>query len=510
MSKKTLNAGQIAIIMVGFTALAKVLGLVRELLLAHFYGAGVVVDAFCMAQDIPDTVFATVIQLVGTAFLPIYSRKVEQDGTLAGNKFTSHVYNFLLAAAAVTIGLCVIFPGVFVKLFAPGFSAEAADLTKYFLRIAVFTLIGHVTIAVFEPYLRYNGSYLLPVLGGFFQSVFVILSTCLSVAIKPSLLIFGVPVGTILQSVVLLWFATKAKGYRYTPEIQYGESIKPVFALALPVLLSSLAFRLNTFLDRMLASGFDAGSISALRYGHLILSLISAFSYTLIATVVYPKYNKLAAQEDYDGLSKMSSQSINYASILTIPIAIGCMLFSAPIIRLIFERGAFDSSATAVTASVFFWYALSLPFNGMVSLTCYVFYALQDLKSPVYCSFFSVAVNAILNFLLSKFMGVQGLALATTTSAIVNLIALVLLFKKRHANIKLLSSFKDTIRILLVSILSVGVAYAIYKMIGDTLLNFIIAAAIAVVLYVGFVLVFKVVDPAIVKETLNIKNKQKK
>ena len=509
MAKKTLNSGQIAIVMVVLTASAKILGLVRELLLAHFYGASIVIDAFCMAQDIPDTVFATVIQLIGTAFLPIYSRKVEQEGSLAGNKFTSNVYTFLLSAAAVMIGLCVIFPGAFVKLFAPGFSQEAASLTKVFLQIAVFTILGHVTIAIFEPYLRYNGSYLLPVISGFFQSVLVIGSAYLSFVTTPSLLILGVPVGTILQAIVLIWFAAKTKAYRYTPGIQFRESIKPVFALALPVLFSSLAFRLNTFFDRMLASGFDAGSISALRYGHLIHGLISTFSYSLIGTLVYPKYNKLAAKEDYKGLSELSGQSNNYSSVLTIPIALGCMLFSVPLVRLIFERGAFDSTATAVTASVFFWYALSLPFSGMCTLICHVCYSLQDLKMPVFCSFVSVGTNLGLNFLLSHFMGVQGLALATTVSAVVHLILLIILFKRRHKNITLFAPFKYTLFIILGSILSVGSSYGIYQVLGDTTLNFILAVLIAVVLYIGFVLVFKVIDPAIVKETLKLKGKKK-
>lgn len=509
MAKKTLNSGQIAIIMVLLTASAKVLGLVRELMLAHFYGAGVVIDAFCMAQDIPDTVFATVIQLVGTAFLPIYSRKIEQEGPLAGNKFTSNVYTFLLSAAAVMIGLCVIFPGAFVKLFAPGFSTEATNLTKFFLRIAVFTILGHVTIAIFEPYLRYNGSYLLPVISGFFQSVLVIFSAYLSFATTPSLLIIGVPAGTILQAVLLIWYSTKNKGYRYTPGIQFRESIKPVFILALPVLFSSLAFRLNTFFDRMLASGFDAGSISALRYGHLIHGLISTFSYSLIGTLVYPKYNKLAAKEDYKGLSELSGQSNNYSSILTIPIALGCMIFSVPVIRLIFERGAFDTAATAVTASVFFWYALSLPFNGMCSLICHVCYSLQDLKMPVFCSFVTVGTNLGLNFLLSYFMGVQGLALATTISAVVHLILLIILFKRKHTNIKLFAPIKYTLLIILGSILSVGSAYGIYQLLGHTTLNFVLAALIAVILYIGFVLIFKIIDPALVKETLNLKGRKK-
>lgn len=509
LAKKSLNTAQIAIIMVVVTALAKVLGLVRELLLAHFYGAGVIIDSYSMAQDIPDTVFATVIQLVGTAFLPIYSRKAENNGKLEGDRFTSQVYNFLLMATAVMIVICILFPGFFVKLFAPGFSQEAVNLTKYYLRIAVFMLVGHVTITVFEPYLRYNDSYLLPVIFGFFQSVFVIAFTYISFLTKPELLIYGVPIGVILQGVVLVWFAMKSKGYKYTPSFKYSDSVKEVFVLAMPILFSSLAFRLNSFFDRMLASGFEAGSISALRYGHLLLGLISAFSYNLIATVAYPKFNKLVAQNDYDGLSKMSGESIDYSSLLTIPITLGCMLFTTPIVRLIFERGAFDASATAVTSSVFFWYALSLPFNGAILLIGYVFYSLQDIKPTVYCSIISVAVNAVLNFVLSYFIGVQGLALATTISAIVHMLTLIVWFLKRHPDIRLLSSFKNTIFITLGSIISVGAAYIVFKLLGDSILNFVISVIIAIVLYLVAIIAFRVITPNMVKETLNFRNKQK-
>lgn len=510
MKKKvSLNASQVAIAMVVVTAVAKILGLCRELMLAHFYGAGVVVDAYCMAQDIPDTVFATIIQLVGTAFLPIYSRKVENEGKLAGDRFTSQVYNFLLMAATIMIMFCMLFPGAFVKLFAPGFSQEATELTKYYLRIAVFMLFGHVTITIFEPYLRYHGSYLLPVFFGFFQSLFVILFTCVSFVTNQQLLIYGVPLGVIAQGVALIWFAKKNKEYNYIPSLQFGKSVKEVFVLAAPILVSSLAFRLNAFFDRMLASGFEAGSVSALRYGHLLLSLISAFSYSLIATVVYPKYNKLAATEDYEGLSRTSRQSIDYSSILTIPIMLGCMLFSLPIVRLIFERGAFDASATALTSSVFFWYALSLPFNGVVLLIGYLCYSLHDTKATALCSTLSVMLNIVLNFVLSHFMGTQGLALATAISAIAHVIVLVAIFKKKHPNIRQIFSVKNTLLILLASVISVGISYVIYTVLNSTMLSFIIAVIIAVILYTVCILAFKVVSPTIIKDILNFKKKQK-
>ena len=500
--KKSLNAGQLAVLMVVLTALAKVLGLVRELLLANYYGAGAVVDAFCMAQDIPDTVFATVIQIVGTAFLPIYSRKVKDGGMLEADKFTSQVYNFLLMAAGIMIAVCMIFPGPLVKLFAPGFAEETVDLTKYYLRVAVFMLIGHVTITVFEPYLRYNGSYLLPVALGFLQSIFVIGFTYFSANTSPEFLIYGVPIGIVLQGLLLVFFAMKSKGYRYTPSFRYGESIKEVFVLALPILFSSLAFRLNSFFDRMLASNFEAGSVSALRYAHLILGLISAFSYSLIATVVYPKYNKLAAQKDYEGLGKFSGQTIDLTSVLTIPLMLGGMLFSTPVVRLIFERGEFNSAATSLTSSVFFWYAFSLPFNGLVLLIGYVFYSLQDIKPTVYASIASVFSNMVLNFVLSHFMGVQGLALATAVAAIVNTVLLIFFFRKKHPGIRLLSSFKNTGLILLSSVVAIGAAYALFLVLGDTVLNFLIAVVVAVVLYVALILLFKVVTPAMAKESL--------
>lgn len=509
-TSRKLNTGQIAILMLAITVVAKILGFVRELLLANFYGTGIVIDAFCMAQDIPDTVFATIIQLVGTAFLPIYSRKVENSGKQEGDKFTSQVYNFLLLSAFIMIILCLIFPNIFIKLFAPGFSQEAVLLTKFYLRIAAFMLIGHVSITVFEPYLRYNGSYLLPVIFGFFQSVFIIIFTYISFVIEPKLLIFGVPIGIILQGIALIVVAIKSKKYRYVPSFNFGESVKEVFVLALPILLSSLAFRLNSFFDRMIASNFEAGSISALRYGHLILSLISTFSYSLIASVVYPKYNKLAAKKEYKELSKLSGESINYTLILTIPIMLGCMMFSTPLVSLIFERGAFDAMATATTSSVFFWYALSLPFNGAVLLITYVFYSLQDIKPTVYCSLISVATNAILNFILSHFIGIEGLALATTIAAIANMIALIIIFRKKHPEISLLTSFRHTAFVCLSSLISVGVAYILYIIMGDTMINFLIVIVAAIVIYILLMLLFKVVDPSMIKEVFNFINKKKK
>ena len=503
--KKTLNGGQIAMAMIVLTAVSKILGFSRELLLANYYGAGTVIDAFSMAQDIPDTVFATVIQIVGTAFLPIFSRKAEQGDRLEADLFTSRVYNFLLSAAGVMIVLCILFPGFFLNLFAPGFSQEAYDLSKFYLRIATFMLIGHVTIVIFEPYLRYKGSYLAPVILGFFQSIFVIGFTVLSAKTMPQYLIFGVPLGVIMQGMMLIYYARKKAGYHYTPSFRYGNSVREVFALSLPILISSLAVRLNAFFDRMLASGFEAGSISALRYGHLVVNLISAFSYSIVGTIVYPNFNKLAAQEKYEELGKAAHDGNHYCFMLTLPLAIGGMIFSNQIISLIYERGAFDGAATALTAAVFFWYALGIPFHGVSSIVAYVFYALKDIKTTVYCSLLSVAVNAVLNFVLSYLMGVEGLALATTIAAAVHMVVLLICFKRKHGNIRLFESMKPMALTLVSAIVSVSCAYLFFMMIGNSLLHFILAVVVAVVLYLVMMLLLGVVSVSMVKDMISLK-----
>ena len=147
-----------------------------------------------MAQTVPDTLFAPIIQFIGTAFLPLYSRQ-ESEGLEAGNAYVNKSYNFLLLFSSFMVVFCVVFSRQLVALFAPGFENSTVNLTSFYLRLSCFLLLGNAGITVFEPFLRYKGSYIAPALFGLAQSFVLILFTAISLVTCKDYIIIGVVIG---------------------------------------------------------------------------------------------------------------------------------------------------------------------------------------------------------------------------------------------------------------------------------------------------------------------------
>ena len=170
----------------------KVLGFVREMVLAAFYGAGEITDAYNMAQNIPNILLAGLVSAASVAYMPILSRKVEEEGQKEGDLYTSRLLNGLILVICTAIALGAIFAGPLVRIFAPGYEGTQADLTVWYLRFAFFSVLFTAFVYIFEAYLQYRGVFFPQIVLGYVQSVSVIVFVVLSSKTNYHLLIFGI------------------------------------------------------------------------------------------------------------------------------------------------------------------------------------------------------------------------------------------------------------------------------------------------------------------------------
>lgn len=466
MGKRKLTTAQIAFLMIILSLLSKAFGFIRELVLANYYGAGVVTDAYVMASQIPGTLVASLMTACGTAFMPIFSQKFESEGGDSANLFTSRTLNFLFIVniAAIILGIC--FAAPIVDFFAPGFNIETRTLTIYYLRIAFWLLIGNVFVSILEPYLQYKSKFLIQLLLGLFYSSSIIVAVVISAYTNHYVLIWGVVLGYIIRGLLLL-LAAKRNGFNYTADFNLSSAAMEALVLALPVFIGGSVNQINTFIDRILASGFESGSVSALNYGNLIVGVICSLTTTVIITIVYPKLNNAFAIKQYERIENLTEGAINLFALICIPFTLGAMVYANPVIQVIYERGAFSEAATGLTAVTFFYYSMGIMFISLNSLLAKVFYSMHDTKTTVYCSVAGVIVNIVLNFVLSGMMGLGGLALATSIAHSVNAFALYYSFKHKYPEITLLKSKRKLLKIALFSIIAVAASYAFYYFIGN-------------------------------------------
>lgn len=494
------------------TAGTKVLGFVRELVLAGFYGAGEVTDAYIMAQSIPNTLMAGFVSAVAISYMPILSQKTEKLGPAEGNLYTSRLLNALIILILCAIGLGAVFARPLVSIFAPGYGEAKAELTAYYLRIAFFIVLFTALVYIFEALLQYKGVFNPQIILGYFQSLAVIVFIVISAKTDYRLLIFGIVAGYAVRGIGC-WIIAGRCGFKYTPDFHMGGAVKEAIVLALPIFLGSCVNQINAFVDRMLASGLATGSVSALNYGNEIINAIVMFTVTILVTIIYPRLNKAFAQGDHAQIGFLAERGINLLAILAIPCSMGAMAYAVPAIRIVYERGAFDGAATELTAAAFFYYAIGLTFLAVNQLITKVFYSLHDTKTAVYCSAAAVGCNIVLNIILVRYMAHAGLAFATSLAQALNALLLYYTFKRKYPDIKLLSSKGKIARIILLSGISVGISYLCFKAISDKiivpqLVALCASMAIAVVLYLALLRAFKFEELSVIGDLIGRKKKQ--
>ncbi len=215
------------------------------------------------------------------------------------------------------------------------------------------------------------------------------------------------------------------------------ENIRQILYLVVPVFLGSYVNQINTVVNRTLASTLESGSITALDYANKLNVFAVGVIVISLSTVMYPILSKLASENNMKHFKQNISKSINIIIISMVPIMIMIMDLSTPIVRILFEKGSFDQRATYLTSTALFYYSIGIVAYGLNDILSKAFYSLQDTKTPVKNATISVIINVFLSIVLVKYMGIGGLALAGSISAIVSTILLFVSLRKKIGQIGL-------------------------------------------------------------------------
>ncbi|MCQ2553015.1 MAG: murein biosynthesis integral membrane protein MurJ, partial [Clostridia bacterium] len=362
---------------------SKALGFFRDLLMANYYGATFITDAYTMAVSIPNNLLAGIVGAAATAYIPVLSKKIEDEGNESGNIFTSQIINLLLAVTGIVMVLGWIFAESLVHIFAPGFVNETFALTVYYLRVAFVMVFFSVTTGILGSYLEYKALFVLSNATAYLQNLCIIASIILSAKMgAPKLMIYGITSGYLVASIGKLIIA-KRVGYKHKLTLNFTQPVKEILVLAIPVFIGGSASEINALIDKFLASTLPEGSVSALQYGNLFSILISSLTISVFVTIIYPRLAQAFAQNDFERISDISERGINLIALLMVPCTLGALAYASPVIQVVYERGAFNESATALTASAFFYYSIAMAFTAARSFFDRIFYSVHDTVTPI-------------------------------------------------------------------------------------------------------------------------------
>lgn len=509
MKKGIKTAAQTAILMAILTLVSKCFGFVREMVMANYYGATYVTDAYVMSTTILSVLFGGLIAAISTAYIPIFSTINEKDGEIVGNRFTSSVINLMLIVTVMISFIGILFSDQIISIFASGFSGETAKLASFFVKVLFSYVIFSSITGILESYLQYKGTFLPQIISGYVISICTIIAIIISTYTSYYYLAYGILAGYFLLCTMMVIIA-KRRGYKYSITFIRDENVKEIISLAIPTFIGSYIIFINQFIDKTLASNLVEGSISALNYASLINNMIMSITVTILATIIYPKLTKANSLEQYDKFNDIISTGLNIVVIIALPCSLGAMVYSSQVVQIVYERGAFGSVATLMTSSAFFYYVSGLLFMSINSLLTKVYYSIHDMKTPMIFAGIGVIINIVLNLILIQFMAHSGLALATSIAALCNTIMLYLSLRRKHPNIHIFKSRSKLLKIAIAAFISVGVSYIVYLFVIMPLSHIIVArlaqllfaVAVAGLVYLGLLIALKVDEVKLISQII--------
>jgi len=426
------TVGRAALVILGATVFGRLIGLVRDQVVAFYFGMGASTDAFFLAYKVPFLLSLTVGGALTATFIPVFTQRLvkgdrERAWGLAGNMINA----IGLILVLVTVVLILAAP-LIIPLVGFGFDQETADHAVFLFRILVpgviFTGLAGLAIGVLNS-LKHFG------LPAFSTSAAAALAVLFVVLFQDSWGITSLAVGTTLgafASLVMLLPQMRKEGMRLRARIDWQEpGMRHVGMLVWPILIGSAVGKVSIFADQTLASTLPAGAVSALSYSEKLFQLPLGLFVAGITVPIFPLLSEHVAANQPERLKATLNFALRLIAFVMIPATAGLVVLREPIVALLFEHGKFAAADTERTAFALLFYSLGLfSYAGRDTLTR-VFYAYHDTRTPVKISVATVFLNIAVSIVLMLFLGVGGLALGTTIALTVNFLVLVELLRRK-------------------------------------------------------------------------------
>ncbi len=487
MSNKTVkNVG----IILGCSIVAKILSYAWEAILAAFLGVTDKADAYYMTTSIFGILYPILDLGIWKVFLPTYKTKlVGKDEQKAEQIANTAITLFLILSIALVLFLFV-FAKPLVMIMAPGYSPEKKAITIKYLRISAPTYFLMATASVVGAMLQSREKFL----GSQIREIGTHVSKILFIVLFYRFwgiyaAVLALIVGSVFRLLVQLPFINWKWHFKLNFHFEDKDVVTMIKGLPSVAVTAAIA-HINGMIDKIVASGAISGAVSCLNYGHKLMNVFSGMISTAIATAVYPIMIQYIAEKENSKLSSLMGNVICALMFFIIPISFFCFLFSNEIVAIAFQRGAFDSNATALTAGVFVGYSLGMLFLGVATIVTNAFYGFGDTKITMHISFVEIVLNIIFDLTFIRIWGVAGLAFATSVSAIICL-CIRFVFLNKYVVIRYSEILKEGIKITILSLVACISPFVLFTK-AQSISNWL-TLLISLLLSVGIYLVLSVV-----------------
>lgn len=479
--------------MAAATLLAKLCGLIRDSLIAGYFGTGIEADAFVTASKLPTTLFDMILGGVITAsFIPIFNGILEKENRERAIGYANKLITVVFTITVVLSVAGILFSEQLVGFLAPEFSGEkyqlSAKLTAIMFPMIIFTGIAYSFVGILQSFGEYN-----------IPSIISLVSNAVLIAYFP---IFGEKFGVSGLAVAMLvaWSlqvavqipSLKKFNIRIRPDFRFfNPDIKATLKLAGPMLISTWVQPLYSIINSRFASGIDGAPTVLELANRLYLVMVGVFSF-VVTNLIFPKLARANASDNYDESKKIIVTGLKSIILIVLPLSIGFIILSTPITSIIYEHNNFTANDVRQVSEALKCYSVGMVGFAVNEILSKFFFALKDSKTPMRNSLISMAVNILLAFILFNVFKTSGLAMAAAGGSIISAALNALSVSRKFRGILGKKDWKNIGKIVFSAVLMGGVAYFSYEflygylygtLIGNLALCAICAALSAIVYF---------------------------
>ena len=419
-----------------FTIISRLLGYLRDILVAIFLGTSFLADVFFVAFRIPNTFRRLFSEgTFNAAFVPSYSSEIAKKNNKS-NRFANEVFNYLFLILLILVLLVQIFMPVFVSLIAPGFSDDidkmnlAINLTRITIPFLLLVSLASFFSAILNSHNRFAEAAAAPIILNIVLVVILLFSKSLNDELV-YYLSYGVTLAGLLQLIFLYIFVTKHFKLTFEIKFKVSQKVKLFFNKLLPSIFSSGVTQINILVGTIIAS-FQASAVSYLYYADRIYQINLAIAGIAIGVVILPQLSKHISKKNKKKIDLIQNKALELSLFLSLPASLALLVASEEIISALFGYGKFIESSVLNSAKALYFFGFGLPAFAMLKVFSNFFFANNDTKTPFYISLLSILLNIFLSLYYFKTVGFIIIPIATTISSWFNLIILFLLLKKRR------------------------------------------------------------------------------
>ena len=443
----------------GFTLVSKGLGFIREMVLAAQFGTSWRMDAVIIAMEPAESLSGIIAGTLSTMMIPLYLEVKSGNDVEQTKRYASQVLKLAAGVLFLFSALLFFFPDLLIKGFAPNYSGEILEYAARKLRVLSVLPLIHGFGSIFTAVLRAERRF---VQMASFQLIFNIIAIPMLFFLAPlwseAAYVFTWVTGHFIMTALMGLYAFR---YFDKKEIiltkRFSSLSKQTVKLAIPLIIGSSSGLINNIIDKIFASFLPAGRVSALRYSHVLLAMINGVIVGSFLTTTYTEIGEAASRKDYEAIERRMWKTNDDLMRIVIPLTFWVVLMAEPLIRLLFQRGAFDTSSTELVSVSLIGYSVIIilsPIGGLISNTLI---SLRDIKFINWLAFVTIALNAFFDWILLKPFGHVGIAFSTTAVSIVCVIFYYWWLKARYRisflNVKQLLTISSANLILILSLL---------------------------------------------------------